>query len=253
MTEKIRRNIRNKNVYGGFGILLDLVYPRCCPLCGTVLKFREKKVCESCIRQQKRVEPPYCFRCGKTIEDRTEEYCSDCSSVRKSYQRGFPAFVYEGAIKNALYEFKYDNQRSYGEFFGECILDQYEKEFEALQFDGIIPVPIHKEKRRKRGYNQAEILADVLGERLKIPVYSSYIVRVINTNPQKELKAKTRMKNLKNAFKIGQNKVQLKRVLLVDDIYTSGATIEACTQVLIDADVEEVYYTSVAIGNGYSE
>lgn len=251
MTENIRN--KYKMVRKGGEIVLDLLYPRHCPLCNTVLKFQEQKVCLSCVRGQKRVEPPNCFRCGKTLEDQEKEYCKDCSSIPKSYQRGFPVFEYRGAIKNALYDFKYNNQRSYGEFFGECILEQYNEAFEALHLDGIIPVPIHREKRRKRGYNQAEVLAGYLGEQLKIPVYSSYIVRVINTNPQKELNDKTRMKNLKNAFKIGQNKVQLKRVLLVDDIYTSGATIEACTQVLIDAGVDEVYYTSVAIGKGYSE
>ena len=79
------------------------------------------------------------------------------------------------------------------------------------------------------------------------------MVRDKNTVAQKELNDKARMKNLKNAFKIGRNKIELKKVLLVDDIYTSGATIEACTRILLSANAEKVYYTSVAIGKGYSE
>lgn len=233
-------------------VLLDLLYPRRCPLCKNVLDFQESKVCDSCLKKQKWVKPPYCLKCGKTVEAEEDACCGDCTAMEKSFQRGYPAFHYIGEIKEALYAFKYNNQRSYGDFFADCIMKQYGEELKHLQFDGLIPVPVHKKKKRVRGYNQAEVLAKELGKQLRIPVYPSYLVRVVNTNPQKELNDKTRMKNLKNAFKIGQNTIELKKVLLVDDIYTSGATIEACTKVLLAAGVEKVYYTSVAIGKGYS-
>lgn len=233
-------------------MLLDLLYPRHCPLCNSVLGFGNKLVCDRCLKKQKRIVPPCCMKCGKTIEDVTEEYCQDCNTVEKSYSRGFPVFVYEGQIKSALYDFKYKNQRNYGTFFAACIMEQYGEVLQKLQVEALIPVPVHNVKRRIRGYNQAEVLAKQLSKQLQIPVYSNYLERVVNTNPQKELNDKTRMKNLKNAFKIGQNKIKLKKVLLVDDIYTTGATIEACTKVLLKAGVEDVYYTSVAIGKGYS-
>lgn len=231
---------------------LDMLYPKHCPLCGKVLSFGGGCVCEGCLKEQKRVQPPYCMKCGKTLEDALEEYCMDCTSISKSYKRAFPVFVYNGAIKNALYEFKYKNQRSYGEFFGACIVQQYGEQLKSLGLDGLIPVPIHKEKRKVRGYNQAEVLASFLGSQLNVPVYPNCLVRIINTSPQKELNDKIRMKNLKNAFKIGENTIKLKKALLVDDIYTSGATMEACTKVLLEAGVEEVYCTSVAIGKGYA-
>ena len=96
------------------------------------------------------------------------------------------------------------------------------------------------------------MLAQRLGKDLHIATYPRYLQRVVDTNPQKELNDKERMKNLKSAFKIGENKIKLKRVLLVDDIYTSGATIEACTKALLENGTETVYYTSVAIGRGFS-
>lgn len=175
----------------------------------------------------------------------------DCTKVPKTFMRGFPVFEYEGKIKNSIYEFKYKNQRYYSSFFADCIYFRYKNAFQYISFDGIVPIPVHPKKKRKRGYNQADLIARDLSKRMKVPVYDTYIRRIINTNPQKELNDKARMKNLKNAFIIGTNTIKLKKVLLVDDIYTTGATIEACTRVLLDAGVEEVYYTSVAIGRGY--
>ena len=90
-----------------------------------------------------------------------------------------------------------------------------------------------------------------LGRRLEVPVYSGLLVRVADTIPQKELNDRERLENLKRAFHLSKNKVKLKRLLLVDDIYTTGATIEACTQVLLQAGIEEVFYTSVCIGKGF--
>lgn len=244
----------NKNRQSQIGTtLLKLVYPKHCPLCGNILPFDGGSACKECLTKQKRIEPPFCLKCGKTVGDETEEYCIDCMALPKHYVRGFPAFAYVGQIKDALYGFKYNNQREYGNFFAECICAQYGGDLKALQVDGLIPVPVHPSKKRVRGYNQAEVLAKALGNLLQVPVYPSYLKRVVNTNPQKELNDKTRMKNLKNAFKIGENAIKLKKVLLVDDIYTSGATIEACTKVLSEAGAEEVYYTCVAIGKGYAE
>ncbi len=232
-------------------ILLDLLYPRHCPICKEIRPYGKGSVCRECFGKLKRVEPPYCMKCGRTLEQEEEEYCQDCLKIPKHYKRGFPVFFYKDPLKEALYDFKYKNQRDYGAFFAGCMYEQYSEEFKRLSIDGIVPVPIYRSRRRKRGYNQAEILALQLGKRLNIPVYPHYLERIVDTNPQKELNDKERMKNLKNAFKIGQNKIKLNQILLVDDIYTSGATVEACTGVLLVAGAEEVYYTSVAIGKGY--
>ena len=115
-----------------------------------------------------------------------------------------------------------------------------------------MPVPVHPHKRKVRGYNQAQLLAEELSKKIGVPVYKDYLVRIVDTSPQKELNDKARLGNLKNAFKLNENAIKLKKVLLVDDIYTSGATIEACTKVLLSAGTKEVFYTSVAIGKGYS-
>ncbi len=231
--------------------ILDIIYPRHCPLCGKVLVYQQGNACKECLQELKRVKPPVCFRCGKHIDEEETEYCQDCMTIPKRYIRGYPVFEYSGKLKQAIYEYKYKNQRIHTDFFVDCIYHCYKNEFSTLGIDGIIPIPIHKKRKKIRGYNQAELLAKQLGNRLHIPVYPNAVIRVIHTNPQKELGDKARVKNLKNAFKLGSNTIKLNKVLLVDDIYTTGATIDACTKILMDAGVKEVYYTSIAIGKGY--
>lgn len=228
--------------------ILDLIYPRYCPLCEEILPYQGGSICPGCVKKLKKVEAPRCFRCGKMLGDEGVEYCRDCQETPKHFERGYPAFVYTGSIKKALYAFKYKNQRDYARFFSKCIWQIYGPDLRKLQVEGIVPVPIHKSRKRRRGYNQAQLLAKELSTYMNIPVYPHYLLRKIKTNPQKDLGEKSRFKNLKNAFKIGGNKIKLKRVLLVDDIYTTGATIESCTQVLLKAGAETVFYTSVAIG-----
>lgn len=192
------------------------------------------------------------MKCGKTLEAEEEEYCMDCMLLPKSYKRGFPVFFYEEPLKSALYDFKYKNQRDYAMFFAECMDRYYGAAIRELHIDGMVPVPLHPHKRRLRGYNQAQLLAEAFSKRIGIPVYKKQLLRVVETRPQKELDDRKRMENLKNAFQLGANAIKLKRVLLVDDIYTSGATIESCAKVLLEAGTEEVYYISMAIGKGYA-
>lgn len=236
-----------------FNSILDLLYPKRCPLCHHIRPYGGRDVCDVCLKNLKPVTAPCCMKCGKPIDNDEDEYCGDCKKLPKSFKRGFPAFLYEGAIKSSLYDFKYKNQRNYAEFYSRSIMQIYGKQLQSLGVEGIVPVPVSVRKKRIRGYNQAELLAERIGRTLGIPIYPDYLGRSVDTSPQKELNDKERMKNLKNAFKIGQNKIKLKKILLVDDIYTSGATIEACTRVLLSAGAETVYYTSVAIGRGYSE
>ena len=108
--------------------------------------------------------------------------------------------------------------------------------------DVIIPIPMYKRKKRQRGYNQAEILAKCLGKRLQIPVDTKSLVRVRKTIPQKSLGRKEREINLKNAFKTSTNALELKKVLLVDDIYTTGVTMDEAAKVLWMAGAEEVHF-----------
>lgn len=114
-----------------------------------------------------------------------------------------------------------------------------------------MPVPLHPSRKRKRGYNQAQILAEEIGKILEIPVDSKSLIRTRKTSPQKKLGHKERKKNLKHAFAVKHTFQTVKRVLLVDDIYTTGNTIDAVSNVLKQKGVENVYFLTISIGQGY--
>lgn len=154
-------------------------------------------------------------------------------------------------MRKSMYGFKYNNKREYAEFYVQSILEQYETVLKQHNFDAIIPVPIHKNKVKKRGYNQAEVLAKELSKTLEVPLLTDYLLRVVDTTPQKELNDKEREKNLKKAFQLNKNRVKLKKVMLVDDIYTTGTTLDICTKELLNAGVKQVYCVTVCIGEGY--
>ena len=113
-----------------------------------------------------------------------------------------------------------------------------------------MPVPLHVEREKKRGFNQAALIAKVLGKEMDIPVNEQIIRRVKATMPQKQVNGKERQNNLKNAFKIVQNDVKLNTVVVVDDIYTTGATMDAVAKCLKGAGVEKVYCISLTVGRG---
>ncbi len=207
-------------------------------------------ICPQCKKDLPYVKPPFCLRCGKHIEAEDQEYCSDCKKRPKSFCQGFPVFAYEGKIKDSVLMFKYKNKREFAQYYAGEIITHYGNVLKTLGLDGVIPVPVHASRYRRRGYNQAELLASVLAKELSLPIYASELIRTENTHVQKELNDSERYANLKNAFKRRQDGVKLKKVLLVDDIYTSGATIEACTHVLKKTGVDQVYYTSICIGQG---
>jgi ComF family protein len=122
--------------------------------------------------------------------------------------------------------------------------------------DILVPVPIHKSKYRERGYNQTEILANGIAKGLNIPVLPHLLIRDKKTLPQKQLSDKERLRNLQEAF-ILNDKVfseyprKIKSILLIDDIYTTGSTIEACTNVLMRNGIENIYFITLCIGKGF--
>ena len=119
-----------------------------------------------------------------------------------------------------------------------------------LGIEAFIPVPIHRKRQEARGYNQSYEYAKVLSELTHIPVDSKLILRQINTIPLKKLRPNERQKNLKKAFKLNRNDVKFRRVCIVDDIYTTGATISSIAELLKSAGVTEVYFVAIAIGTG---
>ena len=147
--------------------------------------------------------------------------------------------------------FKYHNKREYADYYAGQLMDRYGDRLRQAGAQAVIPVPLHAKKLRDRGYNQAEVLARRLGASLELPVYPKGLIRVQDTAPQKTLQGSQRGKNLYHAFRAGKLPKGLASVILVDDIYTTGATMNACSEALKKAGVRRIFCVSVCSGRNW--
>ena len=229
--------------------ILDIIYPRACPICDEPVPVGEGRICKDCRKKIIYIEEPTCRKCGRHIMDENEIFCEQCEKTKHIYDEGRALYDYSSMAKS-IYRYKYLNRRDYGKFYGEDISRKLGEIINAWKADAIIPIPLHKKRKRERGFNQAEIIAKEMGKQLSIPVITNYCYREKNTEPLKKMDVIARQNNLKNAFNIHGNDVKLKRVILVDDIYTTGSTIDAVAKLLKEHGVGEVYYIALSIGEG---
>jgi ComF family protein len=189
------------------------------------------------------------MKCGKPV-DEDEEYCHDCLRCTHEFVEGRAALVYDEFTSKSIYRFKYNHKREFAKVYGRIMVERLGEKIKSWNADVIIPVPIHKSRMKKRGYNQAKLIADELSKRLNIPVCNTLVVRNTATSVQKDLSAKARQNNLKKAFNVTKNDVKYRSVLIVDDIYTTGATVDAMARCLKGVGIQNVYFVSLCIGRG---
>lgn len=228
--------------------LLKLIYPQTCYFCGKICR---NSLCSACAEKVEYIDEPRCKRCGKPIRYEEQEFCQDCEKVSFHYEQGRSIWLHKGPVRWSVYQFKYHNRRVFAKFYAEEWCRLYGKKLKEWGIDVILPIPLHKKRRRMRGYNQAELLSRELGKRCGIPVNERAVVRVVHTRPQKELNDRDRKKNLKDAFRVTKWWNREKYVLLVDDIYTTGSTLDAVAKVLKENGAEKVYFFTISIGQGF--
>lgn len=194
---------------------------------------------------------PKCGICGKIGEG---YICNNCynmfviNKIYKNYNRErFHMLKYEGIIRDKLIEYKFnDKPHLYRMFYEILIKDKNACDF-LKGYDIIIPVPIHKKRKSLRGYNQSELIAKKLSDRFKMPMYIDVLKKQINTIPQSSLGKKARKSNAQNVYKVdNMQKIKNKNVVIVDDIYTTGATANECIKVLKDAGAYRVGIITIA-------
>lgn len=227
---------------------VQLLYPLRCPVCDGIVAPSGEKICLKCMKKLKLLTPPWCVRCGKKLLGEGE-YCADCRKREHRFVRGRALYEYESAAP-AIYRFKYGGRREYADFFGEQMAEYLGGFIRGVGADALVPIPLHKRRRAERGYNQAQLLAEALGERLAVPVRTDLLARERNTTPLKCQNYEERQNNLKKAFKIVQNDVKLKTIILVDDIYTTGSTIDEAARSLRAVGVKGIYFVTLACGAG---
>lgn len=230
----------------GFAVAKQLVFPKRCPICDEIVVPYGQLICMACEESLHYLSDPTCLKCGKSI-DNEDTYCYDCLKQNHFFSRGYALFPYE-LVSDSLYRFKYKNRPEYGIYYGRAIVKNFAEIIRSINPEGIIPVPLHSKKERRRGYNQAQIIAEEMGRILEIKVFTDLIKRIKYTTPQKELDHVSRQNNLKKAFIISESVVKLRSIIIIDDIYTTGSTIDAMAKILQDVGVNNIYFITIAIG-----
>lgn len=241
--------MKNKEIIKIIKKAENLIFPRRCPVCDDVVPVGEGLVCYDCIPKIKYINGNRCRKCSKQLLDKDAVYCEDCKRRDHVYDFGYALYDYQ-SMKNSLFRFKYKNRCEYAEFYAKDLCERMADVIKYMEADAIIPIPLHKDRLNSRGYNQAEILAKEVSRICNIPVYDKYVTRIKKTVPQKELDVVGRQNNLKKAFNISPDVVKLNKTILIDDIYTTGSTIDSVASELKKQGIRTVYFITLCIGEG---
>lgn len=205
--------------------------------------------CPSCREKLPWIREAVCMRCGKPVGDE-QEYCEDCQKQKHLFLQGTAAFTYSGGLPNAVFRMKFQNRRDCLDFFADAMVLALQKHLQQWRPQMILSVPMHWKKKARRGYNQSELLAQKISERLGIAAEKNWAKCIRRTGEQKRLNRRERQKNLRNSFQITRELCGITRVLLVDDVYTTGSTMDELTRILQREGVQEVYFVVLCIGKG---
>lgn len=200
-------------------------------------------LCTTCLKTTNRILPPICPKCGRPQPSGV--LCPDCIGWSADIDGIRSPFKFEGVIREAVHRLKYQNLRALSPTLAEFLYEFLNGC--ALSADVIVPVPLHPKRLRERGYNQSGLLADDLGKLTKLPVLNNCLIRQRNTVPQaKTSNIKQRQQNITGAFICRNEELKDKKVFLIDDVATSGSTLDACAGALKAAGAVSVWGLTAA-------
>ena len=235
-----------------FEIGLGFFYPETCQLCRAErATAKDGFVCPQCRSQVRFIEPPFCQRCGLPYPgDFTVPFeCSNCRELELYFSSARSAVVAHNAVRELIHRYKYQRALWFEPFLAHLLLAQALPVLEHGGWDFIVPVPLHPVKQREREFNQAQRLALRLSTASGIPLNSTWLKRIKSTATQTLLTRQQRASNMHGAFAICAGvRLNRERVVLVDDVFTTGATTNACAQVLRAAGAGDVCVWTVARG-----
>jgi ComF family protein len=248
---------------------LDLIFPSKCLIC------REKdslSFCNSCINKIEYINSSFCFRCGCSLSSFNISFpvCIECKKHKRrfSFECARAVGIFDEVLRDAINKFKYKKKKILAKPLGELLVNYLKEDKknkfqirgnyelcnltsyyfpEIHNFDFVIPVPIHKKRVKLREFNQSELLANVIYENFKIPILNNCLIKNIDTASQTELSYEQRLKNVKGAFIVkNKEKIKQKTILLIDDVFTTGSTVNECSITLKKEGAKKVYVLTLA-------
>ncbi len=210
--------------------VLDLIFPRVCGICG---KFNENWICENCYKTLKKFQKSIIIYKNNLLVQNKER--------KIYYDRILYFFEYKGIIRKLILKYKFQSQAYLNNLFSEIILRD-ENSCKVLEdYDLLIPVPMYEKKKKQRGYNQTELISKNVCEKLNIILDINSVIKIRNTKVQSTLSAEERKENLKNAFYVqNKEKIKDKKIIVFDDIFTTGETVNEISKVLKKSGAKEI-------------
>jgi len=211
----------------------DFFFPRACIGCGKIGDF----ICVSCSKKMSRILPPLCQRCGRP--ESSGAHCAECWGRKSSLDAVRSVFIFDGIVRQAIHELKYRNVRAVSACLAAFMTAYYLEN--GLDGDVLVPVPLHDKRLRERGYNQSQLLAAELSRSISVTVNPALVKRVRNTAPQaRSAGVSERRANMQNTFICASGEAAGRDVVIIDDVCTSGATLESCASALRAAGASHV-------------
>ena len=230
------------------GALVSLFYPPLCTICATSVGSKDY-LCAECHSKVTRIVAPFCATCSEPFSGAITEIfsCANCAHRKLYFESAVAAFRSRGIVRRIVHDFKYGDQFHLRHLVGEWLNAALEDErLRGRSFDLVVPVPLHPARKRERGFNQAEVLADMVSRQRHIPM-KTVLERTRHTTTQTAFDRAERMENLRNAFRLRKKMdVRQLRVLLIDDVLTTGATVSECARILKKAGASVVYAATAA-------
>jgi len=229
--------------------LTDALFPPRCMACGAVLSEEKQSFCSDCFLEIKFIQSPLCPCCGQPFaepEDK-DHLCGDCLLSRPPFSTARALGRYEMALMNVIHKFKYGGKIASGVRLGKLMAEFSYGAFNIADYSLIMPVPLHTRRLRERGFNQSMILAEEISRHFSINLDFLSLRRVVCTESQASLSKEMRERNIKGAFSVAHaEKINGEKIILVDDVYTTGSTVKECARILLKNKAAEVAVLTLA-------
>ncbi len=235
----------------------DLAFPPSCGFCGEPLQEPDRFICPHCISSVRRIEPPFCDRCGRQfggIQANEQAICGSCLAKNPPYGKARYAVRYEGDFRNALIAFKYNGVLHLGNALGRFLIEAFQLHYADTAYDDIVPIPLHPKRLCSRGHNQVVILGEKLSRATGIHLARTVLEKKVNRPPQVGLTRNERVVNVRGSFKVARpDTFKGRKLLLVDDVATTGATVTEAAKTLMRSGASHVDALVLAFRPPYSD
>jgi ComF family protein len=225
-------------------LALDFLFPPVCLLCGSEDLYQTGYlICKDCLNSISFISHPVCVRCGKPFltETTRDHVCGNCLTQGPSFNLVRALGRYEGALETIIHNLKYKQKFSMAHLLRFLLDHIHNHDIIFSSYDVLIPVPLHMTRLRQRGFNQTVILGNILKKKYHLPLHTDILQRTAHTLPQVTLPVQARKVNMRNAFNVKKPQyVEGKTILLLDDVYTTGATMNECARTLKKSGASQV-------------